>query len=53
MTVPVRLAAFAATLVAVFVVALWVGQAFGPEPTAPAPHPTTGQHPHPAGEDAP
>ncbi|MGE2836319.1 hypothetical protein [Mycobacterium sp. SMC-4] len=39
MTAPVRVAAFAAALVAVFVVALWVGQAFGPEPAAPAPQP--------------
>ncbi|MGE2732402.1 hypothetical protein ACQI4F_23295 [Mycolicibacterium vaccae] len=44
MTAPVRIAAFVAALAAVFVVALWVGQAFGPQP--PAPQPSTGQHSH-------
>ncbi|BBX15404.1 hypothetical protein [Mycolicibacterium duvalii] len=53
MSVAARITAFAATLVAVFVIALWMGQAFGPEPTTSGPQPSTGQHTHPSGGQTP
>ncbi|UXA16791.1 hypothetical protein [Mycobacterium sp. SMC-4] len=52
MTVATRIAAFAATLVAVFVIALWVGQTVGPQPATPGPQPSIGHH-HPPGGDTP
>lgn len=52
MTVAARISAFAATLVAVFLIALWAGQAFGPDPTTSGPQPSTG-HYHPSGSEAP
>lgn len=47
MTVVARIAAFAAALVAVFAIAVWVGGTFGPNPDISVPHPTvtSGQQP--------
>ncbi|MBX7433622.1 hypothetical protein JDV09_16110 [Mycobacterium sp. Y57] len=56
MTAPARIAAFAAVLVAVFAIGMWVGHSLGPTPgpdsevVVPAP---TGRHGHPAGGDRP
>lgn len=46
MTVLARIAAFAAALVAVFVISVWVGGTFGPNPDIAVPHPSvTSEHP--------
>ncbi|MFW0152051.1 hypothetical protein ACNUDN_19875 [Mycobacterium sp. smrl_JER01] len=47
MSASARIAAFVATLAVVFAAALWVGNAIGPDPTVPGPHPATGEHPDP------
>ncbi|WP_162835857.1 hypothetical protein [Amycolatopsis orientalis] len=51
MSTPVKVSAFAAALVAVFVVAWAIGSAVGPLDEAPAPPAPTGEHGghHPGG----
>lgn len=51
MTVAARIAAFAAVLVAVFAISVWVGGTFGPNPDVAVPHPQpTSEHPPAHGE---
>jgi hypothetical protein len=47
MTVPPRIAVFAAVLAGVFVISFWVGHTYGPNPDIAVPHsePTSGQPP--------
>ncbi|VEG57170.1 Uncharacterised protein [Mycolicibacterium aurum] len=45
MTAAAKIAVFVAMLVVVFAAALWVGNAFGPNPDIAIPHPVTGGHP--------
>lgn len=50
-TVAARIAAFAAVLVAVFAISMWVGGTFGPNPDVAVPHPQpTSEHPPAHGE---
>ena len=45
MTVIAKVAAFAAVLVAVFAISVWVGGTFGPHPDIAVPHPpSTSDH---------
>lgn len=52
MTAVQKIAAFAVVLVAVFVIAFWIGGIFEPNPDIVVPHPATTSEHHPAHGDA-